>query len=174
MTIFKSKNSLKQFLALLIISTLICPSVLSAQQKRHGDWIIITKQDGRFVEGELLKVNDNEIILMSDSESGNTIPMNEIKKIESKKKGKFLTGAIIGFTAVIVAGFIWGAHREDSEGIGPVGGALAFGALLGIPNCLLFGALSSKIVKYKAYKFQNASPQEVSKNIEKLKTMARF
>lgn len=174
MTIFKSKNSFKQFLALLIIFSLTCPSVLSAQQKRHGDWIIITKQDGQFVEGELLKVNDNEIILMSNSESGNTIPMNEIKMIESKKKGKFLTGAILGFGAMLVAGGIWGAHREDSEGIGPVGGALAFGATLGIPCCLLFGSISSKIVRYKAYKFQNASPREVSKNIEKLKALARF
>ncbi|HLP48868.1 MAG TPA: hypothetical protein VK469_23205, partial [Candidatus Kapabacteria bacterium] len=77
MTIFKRKNSFKQFLALLAVFTLICPGALSAQKKKHGAWLTVIKQDMQMVEGELLKVSDNDILLMSKSETGMTIPLNE-------------------------------------------------------------------------------------------------
>ncbi|MCU0288972.1 MAG: hypothetical protein MUF15_21580 [Acidobacteria bacterium] len=173
MTIFKRKNGFKQFLALLIVFTFISPGALSAQKKKHGAWITVTRQDGHLVEGELLKVNENEILLMSCSESGNTIPIGEIKMIEYEKKGKFLTGAVIGLGISVLAGGLIGAKLE-SEGVGFFGGALIYGGLFGAPSGLLFGLISSNTKKHKTYYFENASQHQVSMNLLKLKALARF
>jgi len=173
MTIFKRKNGFKQFLALLVVLTLICPGVLSAKKEKHGAWLKVTKQDMQVVEGELLKVSDSDILLMSNSETGITIPLTEIRTIEYKKKGKFGTGFAIGIGISMVIGGIFGASGHDG-GLGMACyGALIFGGIFGIPGGLLFGAVSSSPVN-KTYNFQNAPPEQVSKNLEKLKILARF
>lgn len=173
MTIFKRKNGFKQFLALLVVVTLICPGVLSAKKEKHGKWIIVTKQDAQVVEGELLKVQDTEILLMSNSETGITIPLDEIRVIAYKKKGKFGTGFAVGIGISMVIGGIFGACAHDG-GLGMACyGAFIFGGLFGIPSGLILGAVSSTSVN-KSCVFLNASSQQVSKNLEELKTMARF
>lgn len=173
MTICKRKNGFKQFLALLVVFTLVCPGALSARKEKHGAWLKVTKQDAQVVEGELLKVTKTEIILMSLSESENTIPIGDVKIIEYQKKGKFLTGAAIGLGLSAIAGGIIG-HQFKNEGIGTSGGVIVYGAILGIPSGLLFGLISSKIKKHKTLNFENASPPQILINIEKLKALARY
>jgi len=173
MTIFKRKNGFKQFLALLVVVTLICPGVLSAKKEKHGAWIKVIKQDMQVVEGELLKVQDTEILLMTNSETGITIPLDEIRMIAYKKKGKFGTGFALGIGISMLVGGIAGASGHDG-GLGmAVVGAFYYGGIFGLPSGLLMGAFSSTSVN-KTCVFQNASSQQVSKNLEELKTMARF
>jgi len=173
MTVLRKKNGVKQFLALLVVFTLICPGALSAKKEKHGAWIKVIKQDMQVVEGELLKVSDSDILLMSNSETGITIPLTEIRMIEYKKKGKFGTGFAVGMGISMVIGGILGNNRHE-EGLGGfIWGALIYGGIFGIPSGLLFGAASSGSVN-KTYNFRNAPPEKVSKYIEKLKTLARF
>ncbi len=173
MTMFRKENGFRQFLALLVVLTLICPGVLSAQKKKHGAVITIMKKDGQFVQGELLKVQDSEILLLSCSQTGSTIPVSEIKMIEYEKKGKFLSGAAIGIGISIIAGGIMGSGMRESEGVGVLGGAI-IGAISGIPLSILSGLIASHSVKHKTFNFENASQHQVFMNLLKLKALARF
>jgi hypothetical protein len=168
----KQKNGFTKFLALLIVFTLICPGVLSAKKEKHGAWLKVTKLDGQLVEGELLNVKDSEILLKSNSESGITIPVNEIKMIQYKKKGKFLTGAAIGLGISMIATGIFykGMESESPKAVEK----LLWGVIIGIPGGLIFGAASSLFVSHKTCNFQNASPENISINLKKLKALARF
>ncbi|HLP59747.1 MAG TPA: hypothetical protein VK186_12985 [Candidatus Deferrimicrobium sp.] len=170
MTIFRKQNGFKQFLALLVVFTLICPGVLSAKKEKHGAWLKVTKQDRRVVEGELLKVNENEILLMSNSETGKTIPINEIKRIKFEKKGKFLTGAVLGASvAMIISGIV-----ASKYGGSFIEEAMGGGVVFGIPGGFVCGLISSAIVTHKTLNFENASPQQIFLNMAKLETLARF
>lgn len=174
MTIFKRKNSFKQFLALLVVFTLICPGALSAQKKKHGAWLTVIKQDMQMVEGELLKVSDNDILLMSKSETGMTIPLNEITMIKYKKKGNFGTGFVIGLGIPMILGGLVGSALDHGHAESVWRGVCIFGGMYGIPAGFLLGLICSQTENRKTLIFQKASSQKVSKNIEKLKTLARF
>jgi uncharacterized membrane protein YedE/YeeE len=156
-----------------VVVTLICPGFLSAQKKGHGALITVIKKDGQFVQGELLKVNNNEILLLSCSQSGNTIPVSEIKMIELEKKGRFISGAAIGIGISMIAGGITGASMRESEGGGSLAGVI-YGAVSGIPLGILTGLIASHSVKHKSFNFENASQREVFMNLLKLKALARF
>ncbi|HLP59746.1 MAG TPA: hypothetical protein VK186_12980 [Candidatus Deferrimicrobium sp.] len=172
MTIFRKQNGFKQFLALLVVFTLICPGVLSAKKEKRGAWLKVTTQDMQVAEGEFLYVKDSEIILMSNSKTGITIPLTEIRMIEYKKKGKFGTGFSVGIGISMVIGGISGARGHGGVEA-TIFGALLGGVLFGIPSGLLFGVASSRPVD-KTFNFRNAPAEQVSKNLEKLKTLARF
>ncbi|MDQ1350734.1 MAG: hypothetical protein QG657_1036 [Acidobacteriota bacterium] len=172
MTIFKKENGFKQFFALLVVVTLICPGVLSAKKEKHGAWLKVTMQDMQVVEGELLKVSDSDILLMSKSGTGITIPLTEIRTIEYKKKGKFGTGFAVGMSISMVFGGISGARGHGGVEAA-IFQALLGGVVLGIPSGLLFGVASLRPVD-KTFNFRNAPPEQVSKNLEKLKALARF
>jgi len=174
MTIFRKQNGFKQFLALLVVLTLICPGVLSAKKEKHGAWLKVTKLDGQLLAGELLKMSDSDILLMSNSETGITIPLTDIRTIEYKKKGKFGTGFALGIGISMVVGGIYGAKMHDGGVLTTCFGAIIFGGIFGSPSGLVLGFITSKIVLYKTYNFENASSQQVSQNLEKLKAMARF
>jgi hypothetical protein len=52
--------------------------------------------------------------------------------------------------------------------------SLLIGGIIGVPVGLLFGILDSQTVRQKAYGFRNVTKQQASKNLEKLKALARF
>jgi hypothetical protein len=171
--IVHGKNGFKQIMVLMVVFMLIYPGVSAAKRKKHGAWIEVTKMNAQRVEGELLKVKDESLILMSNSETGITIPLNEIKTIKIRKRGKFLTGAAVGVGLSMVAGGIMGAKLKD-EGMSFVGGAIVYGGIMGIPSGLVLGLLSSLTVIQKTYNFENAGPEKLSKILRKLKSKSRF
>ncbi|HLP59745.1 MAG TPA: hypothetical protein VK186_12975 [Candidatus Deferrimicrobium sp.] len=172
MAIFRKQNGFKQFLALLVVFTLICPSVLSAKKEKRGAWLKVTMQDMQVVEGELLNVKGSEIVLMSNSETGITIPLTEIRMIEYKKKGKFGTGFVVGLglSILVFLGTNLVVHETEKD----LSISVVAGAIVGLPCGLLFGILDSHTERKKAYNFRNVTQQQFSKNLEKLKTIARF
>jgi len=161
------------FCLLLAVVFLMVTLQTAARSKEHGARIIITKLDGQRLEGELLKVKDTGLILMTNSESGVAIPVKEIKTIELKKKGKFLTGAAIGLGVSMIAGGIFGSKMEN-EGVGVLPGIVFYGGLLGIPTGLLCGGVSAQLVRHKTYNLVNEKPEKISKILEKLKSKSRF
>ena len=167
------QRGFRQFLAVILALLIIYPGVLSARSKKHGAKIIVTKLDGQLIEGELLKVKDTELILLTNSESGMAIPVKEIKTIKLKKKGKFLTGAAIGVGVSMLAGGIIGSKLKN-EGVGVLPGVVFYGGLLGIPTGLVGGAVSAQIVKRKTYHFENKEPEKISKILDKLQSKSRF
>lgn len=169
------KIGFRQFIALMLIITMISPVALSAKRKKHGARVKVVKLDGQLLEGELLYVKDTELILMNNSKVGITIPLNEIKEVKLKKKGKFLSGFLLGVGAwMIVGGFLGESQALKEEGYNFASGAILCGAIYGVPTGSIFGALNALSVKYKTFSILNKRPEKVSKILKKLKSKARF
>ena len=166
------QKGFQPFLAVVMVLLLIYPGVLAARSKKHGARIIITQSDGQPIEGELLKIKDTELILLTNSESGLTIPVKKIKTIELKKRGKFLTGFAIGVGVSLLAGGIFGSKYDEDVGL--LNGVVFIGGFLAIPTGLVSGVFSALLVRYKTYNFENAVPARISKILDKLKSKSRF
>jgi len=164
-----------QLLTLVIVFLLIYPGNLAAKKK--GAHLMVEKQDGQVIEGELLSVKQNSLLVMtSASGNGVTIDINEIEKIMVKRKSKFGKGALKGAIIFGVAGYGlggWYALAIDYEGSYKkyrIRSGLK-GAALG---ALLIGALSEIARDYKTIRVKGKSPSEIKKIMEKLKKKARF
>ena len=172
---FKRKGF--HLLTLVIVVLLIYPGSLAAKKK--GAHLQVEKQDGQVIEGELLRVKENSLLVMtSASGNGVTIDINEIEKIMVKRKSEAgkgaLWGALIGVGGGAVLGVIWG-NALESEGANPVFGAAIGGIVFGG-----VGALTGQIIGamipggYKTIQVKGKSPSEIKKIMEKLKKKARF
>jgi hypothetical protein len=125
--------------------------------------------------GELLKVKDTELILMNNSEVGITIPINEIREVKLKKKGKFLSGFAIGVgLCMCVGGFLGATSDLKEEGVNFVSGAFTYGMIFGVPTGSVLGAITALSVKNKKFLILGKKPETVSKILKKLKSKARF
>lgn len=169
---FKRKSF--QILTLVIVFLLIYPGNLAAKKK--GAHLVINKQDGQVIEGELLRVKENSLLVMTAaSGDGVTIDINEIIKIRIKKKSGAVTGALIGGLLVGAAGGGLGYMVVAVEGDPGAGGAaigFAAGATIGALLGAGTGALLS--IGYKKIQVKGKSPSQIEKILKKLKKRARF
>ncbi|MCK5058142.1 MAG: hypothetical protein KAT34_15930 [Candidatus Aminicenantes bacterium] len=172
----KVKQIFQQFLIAVVVFSLICPGSLWAKKK--GSYMALTKLGGEVIEGELLRVKENSLLLKT-STNGVTIDINEVDKIWITKKSKVGKGALIGalvlgipaFALGLLLGFI-GAGLEES-------GAMADGILIGCAGTgagLLFGTFAGGVASrgYKTYQLKGKSPDEIKYILWKLRKRARF
>ena len=116
------KRCMRIFLICAITASLvIMPSGLAAEEKAGAN-VVITKNDGTQVAGELICVK-REFITIMDASSGVNIDLREIREIDvikKSKEGKIVTGLLIG----LVSGFIIGFVATDGmrRGSGPKSG----------------------------------------------------
>ncbi len=173
----KSKRWVRQLVTLIIVFLLIYPVNLAAEKK--GIHLMVEKEDGQVIEGELLTVKQDYLLVMT-SATGVTIEVNEIDKIKTRVKRKskvgrgafkgFLAGGIIG----VLVGGMWGSQLK-SEGIGFGVGAAAGGVIFGGIYAFVGGvkgALSPK--DYKTIRVKGKSPSQIKRIMKKLKKKARF
>lgn len=175
----KMKNLNKTFIqvmVILVVFSLVFPTNTYGKKVKRGTNIVVTKIDGSMVEGELLSVKQNSILLMTHSGvNGNKINVNEIQKIMIKKRSKigkgmgkgFLYGALIGGLIGIAGGSGEGSDVKTFNGfiLGLIGGG--GGAILGG----LFGAAAGVDITEN---LEGGSPEEISLILDNLKKYARF
>jgi hypothetical protein len=169
---FKRKGF--QILTLVIMFLLIYPGNLAAKKK--GAHLVINKQDGQVIEGELLRVKENSLLVMTSAAgNGVTIDINEIIKIRIKKKSGAVKGALIGGLIVGAGGgaLSYMIVTADNEArFGDVAIGFAAGATIGA----LLGAGTGAILSsgYKKIQVKGKSPSQIEKILKKLKKRARF
>jgi len=161
------RQILQQFLIAVVIFSLFCPGNLWAKSK--GAQVQIMKSDQEVIEGELLRVKDNSLLVMtSGSETGVTVDMNEIILLKIKKKRTFRKGAVPGSLVGVGIGISLGLMGKH---YGPFVGGLTLGVLgLGVGG--ITASLGGEY--YKKIQVQGKSPYKIKKIIWKLKEMARF
>lgn len=177
----RSKQIFQQFLIAVVVLSLICPGSLWAKKEKAGKEIIVTKEDGLQVKGELLKVEDNSLLLLiHESLAKVSIIVSEIDNIKVKKKSMAKNGAIIGalvgcfFGGYLVYSIFNSLDEEQSIRYIIIGAAIGGG--LGAAPGLIVGGLADGIApnRYKTYQVKGKSPSEIKEILKKLKKKARF
>ena len=168
----KVKQIFQQFLIAVVLLSLICPGNLRA--KIIGAWMELTRLDGEFVEGRLLRVEENSLLIWTTTDRV-TINIKEIDKIRITRKSKAVKGALIGLlgggaACYAIAHFKFG-DSEDGWGVFITRVFGVGGALVGLITGTLIG-LSAQ--NYKTYQVKGKSPSQIKKVLKKLKKRARF
>lgn len=91
----------KKFIALFLVFSLMMLSASLYAKERRGAKLIVTKKDGRPIEGELITVKPNSLLLLDTEGKDVSVGIADIKVIIIVKKSKAGTGAFIG---VLVGG----------------------------------------------------------------------
>jgi hypothetical protein len=177
------KQKIQQFLTLGIVVLLICPVNLAAKKK--GAQLLIEKKDGQVIEGELLKVKEDSLLLMT-SASGVTIDIKEIDGIKiTKRKTKSGKGALIGVGVGFLIGGVIACTRyaevvtdDYNPGLDKrllVGGMV--GAVFALPGSIIGGLIGRQFpggYKTETIDVRRTPPHEIKSILKKLKKKARF
>jgi hypothetical protein len=170
------KGILRESLTVILVLALFAP-VLEAKERR-GARLVVTKKDGTVVQGELLVVKGEDLILMDGSTSeGITESLQEIQTIKVIKKSKLLKGLGIGFLVGAVPGALVGASKgqenpgllEFTPGGGAVAGAIVFGTL----GALIGGVVGVIAGIDQNITIKNTSSQETTRVGGLLRRLAR-
>lgn len=150
-----------------------------AKERKHGAQVLIQKNDGQTLKGELLAVKEDKLILMdSVSLGGISVSVQDVMSVTIVKKSKFFQGLGLGFltgggTGVLL-GFLSGDDPPGwfswTAGQKALLGGLALG-ILGVPIGGIYGA--AKGVDEKVY-LDEKSPEQVKLVMLKLSSKSRF
>ena len=184
------KRKTQIILALIVSSVFFfqgCASIFPGTSKRtiperrQGD-LIITKKDGHKIEGELITVKENSLLLLDTEGKDVSVGIADIKVIKIVKKSSSLLGVVIG-------GAIGG-------GIGLYGMASAYNASVargedgGLIPCILLGSIvvpaalaiggafgggiGALVGKDETIYFTGMTDSEIQKTLDKLRKKARI
>ena len=133
----------KKFVSLFLVFSLMMLSVNLFAKERRGAKLLITKKDGQQLQGELITVKPNSLLLLDTEGKDVSVGIADIKVITIVKKSKFLLGAGLGILIVgglaTLFGAIASAGADGWEGLGGEGMTGAKVALSGIIAGLFIG-----------------------------------
>ena len=154
---------------LLVVSLLILSLDLPAKERRGAE-LVVQKNDGQVLKGELIAVKQNSVLLLSPEGADVSVDIKDIYIIKIVKKSKALTGAGIGFLAGALTGVLLVATCADEpDGLSYLIGAGGVGAIFGGVG-LLVGAIAGPD---KEIKIEGKSDAEIKEILEKLRRQAR-
>lgn len=89
----------KLAVAWIALSVLLVPVDLAAKEK-HGAWLKIEKLDGFLVEGELLKVSGETLVLFDKgSQQGRQVELGDVWRLKIRRKTNVVIWILAGVTA---------------------------------------------------------------------------
>ena len=175
----------KKFISLLLVFSLMMLSVNLYAKERRGAKLLITKTDGQQIEGELITVKPNSLLLLNTEGKDVSVGIEDIKVIRIVKKSKFLQSLGIGVLVGAGGGVILGLVQGETisifggtflEGPGPITAgenALIKGAFFGFLGLLVgvaVGLASGEDVKIQ---IEGKSDKKIKKTLDKLRKKAR-
>jgi len=166
---------MKKFTALLLIFSLIMLST-NLYAKKKGAELIITKKNGRQIEGELITVKKDSLLLLFAGRMDVSVGIEEIKVITIVKKSTFWKGPglglLIGGSIGGIIGGKFGSSLEEESGAAKW--AMLGGAVFGITGYLLGEILGPKKGKDKTIRIEGMSDSEIQEAMDKLRKKARI
>jgi hypothetical protein len=162
-----------KFIALLLVIFLMMIST-SLYAKKRGAKLIITKKDGQSIEGELITVKPNSLLLLERSGKDMSVEIEEIKIIRIVKKSKFWTGVQIGG----FIGAVWGAllflSSEKEDVVFMPFTVLSPHAIQGgVIGAILGGIISGVALTDKTIQIEGMTDSEIQETLDKLRKKAR-
>ncbi len=158
-----------------IVSIVLLTSILGAKERR-GATLLVTRNDGTVVKGELLAVKGENLILMSESaREGITENIGELKIIRVIKKPKVFEGIGIGVLVGGAAGGTLGAAAWSGDALFETRGeaALVTSALFGAIGGFLGGLIGGLASVDANIPVKKTDPVYISFIAGKLRRLAR-
>ena len=180
-----SKKFISLFLAFSLMS-ISCTTMTTQRQKRfesskerkHGAKLLITKKDGQLIEGELISVKPNSLLLLDPEGKDVSVGIADIKVIRIVKKSKAGKGALYGLLIGGAAGALLGfASGDDESGFFTFTAeekALMGGASWGIAGLILGGIAGLTSGKDKTIQIEGMTDSEIKEALDKLRKKARI
>ena len=169
----------KKFISLFLAFSLMMLSVNLYAKERRGAKLIITKKDGQLIEGELITVKPNSLLLLNTEGKDVSVGIADIKVIRVMKKSKALLGAGIGLVVGGGGGVLF-PHAVNLA-IGPAegfGDPWEYSGMIGICTGvagLLAGAIVGGLFGIdKTIHFEGMSDLEIEEAMDKLRKKARI
>ena len=174
-------KSKKSALAVLVAFSFFIFSRDLAAGERRGAEIVIQKQSGSKIAGELIAVKPNSLLLL-DSLSGVdlSVDIGDIVLVKIIKKSRAGKGALFGLLAGTGTGVIsalairrgqeedpWGRFWSDMFRVSAIVFFIVAGTLVGLAVGAVMGI-------DQTIKFEGKSPQEIKGALAKLRTQARI
>ena len=166
----------KKFISLFLVFSLMMLSVNLYAKERRGAILIIIKKDGQQIEGELIVVKKNSLLLFVGKDV--SIDIEDIKIIRIVKKSKVLEGMGIGLLIGAGGGAILGfAQGETSSGFGGTytawDNALIFGIAFGFLGLLIGPIVGAAAGADKTIQIEGMTDKKIRKTLDYLRKKAR-
>ena len=174
----------RKLIALFLVFSLMMLSANLYAKERRGAKLIITKKDGQQIEGELITVKPNSLLLL-DRKSGAdvSVDIGDVRVIRIVKKSKVLEGAGLGLLICGGIGALGGFAMGDTTHRGWYGStykstrseeALGYGIMFGVIGLSIGALLGSSAGKDEAIPIEGKPPAFIEFNLEKLRKKARI
>lgn len=165
---------MKKFTALFLVFSLMMLSTSLYAKERRGANLMITKKDGQQIEGELVTVKPNSLLLLDTEGKDVSVGIANIKVIRIVKKSKMLPlGAGFFLIGATVRGALHSSMRKEVEGEEAtqhfVQASFAWGAI-GLVAGIIIGMVAGMD---KTIKIEGKSDSEIQKTLDKLRKKAR-
>jgi len=159
----------KVWVSVLVFSFFVCTGNLAAKE-RHGAELVIQKQDGQQVSGELIAVKENSLLLL-ESETGAdiSIDIDEIIVITVVKESKVGAGLLAGGVVGATVGFV--LINQDYWLPVTKSGLFYLSVAVGVLGGILTGAGMGRDY---AYKIEGKKPEELKNILKELRSEARL
>ncbi len=155
-----------------IFYSFIMPGTVSARERRGAD-IVVTLNSGRQVNGELIAVKPNALLLLGPAGGDEALGLGEIESVRIPRGSRALNGALYGFLGGAVLGAMLGrglgGGEEDLEQAFPVFGILIVGSAGG----LIGGVLGASSRRTQEIYLPGRSETFISGVLAKLNRLAR-
>ena len=167
----------KKFIALVLILSLVMLYANLYAKERRGAKLIVTKKDGQQVQGELITVKPNSLLLLDAEGKDVSVDIEDIKVIRVVKKSQVgkgvLTGTLIGAgLGVLLGGMLGLKFKGDDRDILL---AMAFFGAIGVAQGVLVGGIIGAVSKgSKTIQIEGMSDLEISEALDKLRKKARI
>jgi len=165
----------KKLISLFLVFSLMMLSVNLYAKERRGAKLLITKKDWQLIEGELITVKPNSLLLLNTEGKDVSIDIADIRIIRIMKKSMAgegaLTGLLIGGGGLGLIAFITNIGNEDH---GPIASFIDTIILIGLPLALI-GAIIGAVSKgSKTIQIEGMTESKIKKTLDKLRKKARI
>jgi hypothetical protein len=165
---------MKKLISLYLVFSILCLYGNLYANERRGANLVIQKTDGQQINGELIAVKENSLLIKEhDSGADGTAIVGEIKIITIVKKSKRGKGALYGFGLGAIGGGLAGGLLVEPEESTRVNNALFgviwIGALGALTGLIVGGFLG----KDKTIQIEGKSEAEIKEVLEELRKKAR-
>ena len=163
----------KKLISVFLVFSLMMLSVKLYANERRGARLIITKLDGQQIEGELIAVKTNSLLLVNRDGKEETIDISDIKAIRVVKESRGGRLVLIGLLTGCVGGAVCGCLYQGIPGYKTLY-VVGFSYTLGILGMIVGGYAGEIKGTDKKIRIQGMTELHIHETLNYLRKKARI